>query len=78
MNIHEYLTRGSANPISYIRVRSDSIQDIGIRDGDLLVVQRTGFAKAGGVGIAEVNGEFTVKRLKQHRHGLYLVPANHA
>jgi DNA polymerase V len=26
--------------------------------------------------IAEVNGEFTVKRLRSHSQGLYLVPAN--
>lgn len=49
-----------------------------IDDGDLLVVHRHGFAEPNDVVIAEVNGEFTLKRLRHHAHGLYLVPANDA
>ncbi|MEQ1643747.1 MAG: S24 family peptidase, partial [Pyrinomonadaceae bacterium] len=50
--------------------------EAGIDDGDILAVERTGFARPGDVVVAEINGEFTIKRLKHHHNGLYLVPAN--
>lgn len=53
-----------------------SRMEAGIDDGDILAVKQTGFAEPGDVVIAEVNGEYTIKRLKHHAHGLYLVPAN--
>ena len=77
INILDHLTRGrSLADIAFLRVSGDSMQEANILDGDLLVVERTETARAGEVVIAEVNGEFTVKRLKEHTHGLYLVPAN--
>ena len=44
--------------------------------GDLLIVERTTQAKNGDIVIAEINGEFTVKKLKHEKPNLYLVPAN--
>jgi DNA polymerase V len=78
ISIDEYLRQGCPAGVAFLRVFGDSMQDAGIYDGDLLVVHRTDGARAGDVVIAEVNGEFTVKRLKEHSHGLYLVPANDA
>ena len=75
INIHQYL-RGQSEEISYLRAYGDSMQDDRIEPGDLLVVDRVNHASTNDVVIAEVNGEFTVKRLKQHSTGLYLVPAN--
>lgn len=75
IDIDEYLRRGSEQ-IAYIRVYGDSMENVNIYEGDLLVVRRTEGASAGDVVIAEINGEYTVKRLSQHSHGLYLVPAN--
>lgn len=77
INIDEYLRSGS-DAVAYIRVRGDSMVGDRISDGDILVVQRCSAARAGDVVIAEINGEFTVKRLREHSHGLYLVPANDA
>lgn len=75
INIDEYLRRGS-DTVAYIRVRGDSMVGDRINDGDILVVHRCSHARAGDVVIAEINGEFTVKRLRSHSQGLYLVPAN--
>lgn len=75
INIHDYLRRGS-DSVAYIRVAGDSMVGDKIHDGDILVVRRSAAARAGQVVIAEVNGEFTVKRLQSHSHGLFLVPAN--
>lgn len=71
--------RGGQDQVIYVRAVGLSMRskhEAGIDDGDILAVHRTGMAKPGDVVIAEVNGEFTIKRLKHHSHGLYLVPAN--
>src|SRR4051812_36500615 len=76
INIDEYLRHGRRDSVAYIRVSGESMRDAGIHDLDLLVVHRTDAARAGDVVIAEVDGEFTVKRLETNSHGLQLVPAN--
>ena len=42
------------------------MQDLGLYDGDILVVDRSETAVDGDVVIAEVDGGFTVKRLRLH------------
>lgn len=75
INIDEYLRHGS-DAVAYIKVCGDSMVGDGIFDGDILVVHRRPDARTGDVVIAEINGEFTVKRLRTNYHGLYLVPSN--
>lgn len=47
----------------YAHARGDSMVEYGIRDGDLLVVDRAEEAEIGKIVVAEIDGEFTVKRL---------------
>jgi len=75
INLDEYVRRGTESSY-YIRVSGDSMQDVDIYDGDLLVVERTECAETGDIVIAEINGEFTVKELKIEKSKLHLVPAN--
>jgi len=49
----------------YIRVKGDSMQGLGIDDGDLLIVDRSLEPKHGYTVIAAVDGELTCKRLEQ-------------
>ena len=49
----------------FLRVTGDSMVSAGIHPGDLLVVDRAIPAQDGHVVVAEVNGELTVKRLRQ-------------
>ena len=49
----------------FLRVKGDSMVGAGIHPGDLLVVDRAIHAQDGHVVVAEVNGELTVKRLRQ-------------
>lgn len=77
IDIDDYLA--GSDDVVYCRASGLSMKskmEAGIDDGDILAVQQTGFANPGDVVIAEVNGEYTVKRLRHHSHGLYLVPAN--
>jgi len=59
-----------------LRVRGDSMIEDGIRDGDLLVVQRREDAEVGQTVVALVDGEATVKRYYRRGDKVELRPAN--
>ena len=61
-----------------VRVAGDSMTGAGIRDGDLLVVDRAREAKSGAIVVAVVDGALTVKRLRVGRQGVRLEPENPA
>ena len=48
----------------FVRASGDSMQDLGLCDGDVMVVDRAETVQEGDIVIAEVDGEFTVKRLR--------------
>ncbi|HIC8783851.1 TPA: translesion error-prone DNA polymerase V autoproteolytic subunit [Klebsiella pneumoniae] len=50
----------------FLRASGESMRDLGLYDGDILVVDRAETALDGDVVIAEVDGGFTVKRLRLH------------
>lgn len=54
------------------RVSGDSLQDEGIRDGDMIAVDRAGKRRVGRIVLALVDGEITVKKLAKRdgRHWL--------
>lgn len=60
----------------FVRVRGDSMAGTGIRNGDLLVVDRAREATDGDIVIAVVDGELTVKRLYKRGGHLRLMPDN--
>lgn len=62
----------------YIQVNGDSMQDRGIHDGDILVVDKTLQPQQGSVVIAQVDGDFTIKTYDSWAGHLRLVPANPA
>jgi DNA polymerase V len=61
----------------FVRAAGDSMVDHGIRNGDLLVVDRSRKALHGCVVVAAVDGEFTVKKL-QLVPSVALLPGNPA
>ena len=61
----------------FVRAAGDSMVDHGIRDGDLLIVDRSRKARHGSVVVAAVDGEFTVKEL-QLEPSIALLPGNRA
>ena len=60
----------------FMRVAGDSMRELGIFDGDLLVVDRSLAATDGSVIIAVLDGEFTVKQLVHTPHGQLLRSAH--
>lgn len=60
----------------FVRASGDSMTDVGIADGDLLVVDRSLSPTHGKIVIAAVNGELTVKRLSLLDGVTKLMPEN--
>ena len=58
----------------YLRVTGESMLDAGILEGDILIVDRSKTAKHGDIIVAELNTEFTVKRL-YNRDGKVILQA---
>jgi repressor LexA len=77
LTIDDYLIERPSQTV-LIRVRGDSMQDAGILEGDLVVVEKTAAAKRGDVVVAIVDGQFTLKRLDVERDQFVLKPENKA
>jgi repressor LexA len=59
-----------------LRVHGASMQDAGIRDGDLLAVHRTPEARPGQIVVARIGDDVTVKRFKRRGREIVLQPEN--
>ncbi|MEI8271176.1 MAG: translesion error-prone DNA polymerase V autoproteolytic subunit [Paludibacter sp.] len=67
-----------ANPSStfYGRVKGASMQDAGIVDGDILVIDKSIKPQDGDTAVCFIDGEFTLKYIKIEPDAVYLIPAN--
>jgi repressor LexA len=59
-----------------LRVKGESMRDVGIFDGDLLAVHRASSANNGQIVVARIEDEVTVKRLQVKGHVAHLHPEN--
>lgn len=66
------------NPSStyYCRVIGDSMEDLGITDGDLLVVDKSLDPDNGKIAVCFLDGEFTLKEIRLEKDHCLLMPAN--
>ncbi|MGK3138385.1 translesion error-prone DNA polymerase V autoproteolytic subunit [Pantoea trifolii] len=76
LDLNELCIRRRASTF-FVRASGNSMQDLGLFDGDVMVVDRAEEAAHHDIVIAEVDGEFTVKRL-QLQPCLALLPMNSA
>ena len=76
LDLNDYCIRHPAATY-FVRAQGRSMEESGMQDGDLLVVDRSVEAKHGDIVIAELDGGFTVKVL-QVRPTLALQPMNSA
>ncbi|RMF14626.1 MAG: repressor LexA [Gammaproteobacteria bacterium] len=60
----------------FLRVRGESMKDIGILDGDLLAVHKTQDARNGQVVVARIENDVTVKRFERNGAEVILWPEN--
>ena len=76
IDLNEHLI---SNPFStfFLRVKGESMINAGIKDKDLIIVDKSLTAKPGNIIIAMIDGEFTMKRLSIKNDELYLKAENH-
>ena len=60
----------------YARVEGNSMQDAGIDDGDILIVDKSLQPKNGDIAVCYLDGEFTVKHISIKKNEVWLMPAN--
>ncbi len=75
--VPNYLVQ-SKQPCFALRVHGDSMQNAGIHDGDLVIVQSTQLANNGDIVVALIGNEVTVKRLIMKEKQRYLKAENPA
>lgn len=60
----------------FAKVKGHSMKDAGIFDGDLLVIDKSLPPQDGKIAICQIDGEFTVKRIKIEKNVVWLVAEN--
>jgi DNA polymerase V len=77
LDLHAHLVRNATSTF-FLRAAGDSMNAAGIRDGDLLVADRSLQPAGGCVVVAAVGGELTIKFFVRRDGRSLLVPANKA
>ncbi len=75
LDLVEHLIRNRAATF-LMRAVGHSLQEAGIFDGDLLIVDRSVTPRSGSVVVVAIDGEYTIKRLKRERGAVWLEAAN--
>ena len=75
MSLDKFLVK---NPQAtfYARADGDSMTGAGIDNGDIMIIDRSLSPKENKIAVCCIDGEFTVKRIKIEKDGLYLIPEN--
>jgi SOS regulatory protein LexA len=77
VTIDDYLIERPSSTV-LVRVKGDSMEDAGILDGDLVVVEKRAAAQKGEIVVAIVDNQFTLKRLDLESGRFVLKPENKA
>ena len=60
----------------FAKVKGHSMKDAGIYDGDLLIIDKSLEPQDGKIAICQIDGEFTVKRIKKEKDIFWLIAEN--
>lgn len=60
----------------FVKVSGNSMQDVGISDGDILIVDKSLDPANNKIAVCFIDGEFTVKRIKVEKNCVWLVAEN--
>ena len=75
LDLNDYLIQHPAATF-FVRVDGNSMEGAGIFHNDILIVDRSLSPQSRQIVVAVLNGEFTVKRIKQEGKRLFLMPEN--
>ena len=77
LRIDDYLIENPSQTILF-PVKGDSMIDLGILEGDMVIIERSNSPSTGQVVLAIVDNEFTLKVLAKDKRGYYLEARNHS
>ncbi|WP_264550030.1 LexA family protein [Flavobacterium sp. N2820] len=60
----------------FAKVKGDSMKNAGIFDGDLLIIDKSLEPQDGKIAICQIDGDFTVKRIKKENDIVWLIAEN--
>ena len=66
----------NTNATFYGRVKGDSMKDVGIHHGDLLIIDKSLEPQDGKIAVCYIDGEFLVKKIKIEKDCCWLIAAN--
>ncbi|WP_343698140.1 translesion error-prone DNA polymerase V autoproteolytic subunit [Flavobacterium sp.] len=66
---HQYTTY-------FARVKGHSMKNVGINDGDLLIIDKSLEPQNNKIAVCQVDGEFTVKRIRIEKDVIWLIAEN--
>lgn len=75
ISIDEHLVK-KPSITELIPVAGDSMKDLGIMDGDTVIVEKRPFANIGDIVVAIIDDKFTIKTLGKEKGLFVLIPAN--
>ncbi|GEO06169.1 hypothetical protein AAE02nite_38330 [Adhaeribacter aerolatus] len=75
LDLNEFIVKRPSSTF-FVKVSGDSMQNAGIYEGDIIVVDKSLKAVHGNIVLAVVHGEFTVKRLHYAGKKVFLRPEN--
>jgi len=75
LDLNDYLINNKASTF-LVKVMGNSMENAGIFDGDMIVVDRSVEPVNGKVILGVLNGEFTIKKISRRKNKLFLIPEN--
>ena len=75
VDLEKYLIEHPASTY-FVKVKGDSMEDAGIRQGDIVILDRSLTPKNGDIVIASLDGDVTLKYFEKKWDILSLIPAN--
>jgi DNA polymerase V len=75
IDLNEQLIRNKPATF-FFRMKGDAMQDAGIFDGDVLIVDRSLKLASGKIIVAVLNGEMMVRRFHKNFSSAFLIPEN--
>jgi|SRR5690554_5574505 len=75
IDLNKYLIKNKFTTY-FVKVSGNSMQDIGISDGDLLIVDKSLEPTNNKIAVCFIDGEFTVKRIAIEKDCVWLVAEN--
>jgi repressor LexA len=76
VSVSDFLIQNPADDVYALKVKGDSMVDAGIHNNDTVLVKRIAHARAGQIVVAEIDGQWTMKYLREKKGRQYLEAAN--